>query len=161
MTRNRPPRGAAETRDHRASGAKSWGMKFWTVSWKRFGNSTPSSDQPKPNMDRFSSSLSAQNPRKRDDGLAKRPPGRGRWRAVSERQESKLFAPLDATVSLRTCPGGQTSSGQDWKGAGIVGRWLGTSSLVRAVDAWTLIAILGRWPAARVVRSSQTFCHDH
>ena len=24
--------------------------------------------------------------------------------AVSERQESKLFAPLDATVSLRTCP---------------------------------------------------------
>ena len=31
-------------------------------------------------MDRFSSSLSAQNPRKRDDGLAKRPPGRGRWR---------------------------------------------------------------------------------
>src|SRR5262249_30743848 len=81
--------------------------------------------------------------------------------AVSERQESKLFAPLGATVSLRTCPGGQTSSGQDRKGAGIVGRWLGTSSLVRAVDAWTLIAILGRWPAARVVRSSPAFCHDH
>src|SRR5215831_2132834 len=81
--------------------------------------------------------------------------------AVSERQESKLFAPLDATVSLRTCPRGQTSSGQDWKGAGIVGRWLGTLSLVRAVGAWMLIAILGRRPAARVVRSSPAFCHDH
>ena len=76
---------------------------------------------------------------------------------VSEREESKLFAPLDATVSLRTCQRGQASSGQDWRGAGIVGRWLGTSSLVRAVDAWKLIAILGRWPAARVVRSSPAF----
>jgi len=55
-------------------------MKFWTVSWEGFGNFTQPSDQPKPNMDRFSSSLSAQSPRKRDDGLAKRPPGRGRWR---------------------------------------------------------------------------------
>src|SRR5262249_12259577 len=64
--------------------------------------------------------------------------------AVLSHQASRLFAPLGATVSLRICPRGQTSSGQGWKGAGIVGRWLGTSSLVRAADAWTLIAILGR-----------------
>src|SRR5262245_1535947 len=81
--------------------------------------------------------------------------------AASSHQASRFFAPLGATVSLRTCSPCQASFGQDWKGAGIVGRWLGTSSLVRAVDAWKLIAILGRWAAARVVRSSPAFCHDH
>src|SRR5262245_61001131 len=81
--------------------------------------------------------------------------------AASSHQASRLFAPPDATVSLRTCPRGQASSGQDCKDAGIVERWCATSSLVRAVNAWTLIAILGRWSAARVVRSSPAFCHDH
>jgi hypothetical protein len=48
MTQNQHPRGAAEPRDHRASGANLWGMKFWTVSWKGFGNFTQPADQPKP-----------------------------------------------------------------------------------------------------------------
>src|SRR5262245_6747827 len=64
--------------------------------------------------------------------------------AVSSRQESILFAPLGAIVSLHSRPRGQARLGPDWKGAGNIGRYCGTSTLVRAGGTWTLIAVLVR-----------------
>jgi hypothetical protein len=75
---------------------------------------------------------------------------------------SKSFALPDAIVSLRSCPRDQARLGQDWKGAGSIGRWHGTSTMVRAAGAWTSsTAVLGRWPTDRVVRSSQGLCYGH
>ena len=160
MTRNRHTRGAAEPRDHRASGANVWGMKFWTVSWKGFGNFAQPADQPKPTWT-VQLILECSESEKRARRACEATAGPWSRAAVSEHQESKLFAPLDATVSLRTCPRGRARRGQDCKDAGNVERWCATSSLVRAADASMLIAVLDRRQAARVVRSSPAFCHDH
>jgi len=82
--------------------------------------------------------------------------------AASSHQTSRGFAPLGAIASLRTCPRGQASSGLDWKGAGNIGRWRGTSTMVRAAGAWTSwTAVLGCWPADRLARSSQGPSCDH
>src|SRR5262249_57724401 len=84
-------------------------------------------------------------------------PDRRRWPVASPRG-SKSFAPLDAIVSLRSCSRGQARSGQDWRGARNIGRWRGTSILVRAV----LTAALGRRPTDDgFVRSNRGFCYDH
>src|SRR6266699_5588730 len=64
--------------------------------------------------------------------------------AVASPRGSKSFARLVATISLRSCPRGQARSGQDGKGAGNIGRWCGS-----------------RWPADRLVRSSQGLPCDH
>src|SRR5262249_59771022 len=45
--------------------------------------------------------------------------------AVSIPQASRWFVPLDATVSLRSCPRGLARSGQDWRAVGNIGRWGG------------------------------------
>lgn len=50
-------------------------------------------------------------------------------------------------ASLHGCARGQARSGQDWKGAGNIGRCRGTSTVVRAAGGWMLTAGLGRWPA--------------
>src|SRR5262249_28530248 len=71
------------------------------------------------------------------------------------------FALLGATVSLHRRPRGQARSGQDGKGAGNIGRWCGTSTMVRAAGAWTWTALLGRWPADDVVRSNRSLCYGH
>ena len=82
--------------------------------------------------------------------------------AASSHQTSRGFAPLGAIASLRTCPRGQASSGLDWKGAGNIGRWRGNSTMVWAAGAWTSwTAVLGCWPADRLVRSSQGPSCDH
>jgi len=52
--------------------------------------------------------------------------------AASWHQESRLFARLGAIVSLRSCQRGQARSGQDWRGAGNIGR-----TMLRAAGAWT------------------------
>src|SRR5262249_39347352 len=75
--------------------------------------------------------------------------------AVASPRGSKSFAPLDAIVSLRSCSRGQARSGQDWRGARNIGRWRGTSIVVRSV----LTAALGRRPADGLVRSSPGFCY--
>src|SRR5262249_18150702 len=77
--------------------------------------------------------------------------------AVSLHQASRLSAPLGATVLLRSRSRGQARSGQDWRDAGNIGRWHGTSTVVRAA----LTAALGRWPADGLVRSSRGFCYGH
>jgi hypothetical protein len=81
--------------------------------------------------------------------------------AVSFPQGSRWFAPLDATASLRSYPRGQARWGQDWRGAGNIGRWCGASTMGQVAEAWTLTAVLGRWPADRLGRSSQGLsCHQ-
>ena len=81
--------------------------------------------------------------------------------AVASPPGSKSFAPLDAIVSSHSSPRGQARSGQDGKGAGNIGRWRGTSTMVRAERALTWTAVLGRSPADRLVRSSRGLCHGH
>ena len=83
--------------------------------------------------------------------------------AASSHQTSRGFAPLGAIASLRTCPRGQASSGLDWKDRRWKHwRWRGTSTMVRAAGAWTSwTAVLGCWPADRLVRSSQGPSCDH
>jgi hypothetical protein len=81
--------------------------------------------------------------------------------AVASPRGSKSFALPGATVSFRSYPRGQARSGQDWKGAGNIGRWCGASTMVQVAEAWTLTAVLGRWPADRLGRSSQGLsCHQ-
>ena len=81
--------------------------------------------------------------------------------AVASPRGSKSFVLPGAIVSLRSCPRGQARSGQDWKGAGNIGRWCGSSTMVRAAGAWTWTAFLDRSPADRLLRSSQGLCHGH
>src|SRR6516225_10628213 len=81
--------------------------------------------------------------------------------AASWHQESRLFARLGAIVSLRSCSRGQARSGQDWRGAGNIGRWRGISTIVRTAGAWTSTASLGRSPAYRLVRSTRGLCYAH
>src|SRR5262249_62305402 len=66
-------------------------------------------------------------------GLAKRPPRRGRWRpshSVKRPDRLRGLAPQSCFVAARAA-----RSGQDWKGAGNIGRWCGTSTVVRAAGA--------------------------
>jgi hypothetical protein len=82
--------------------------------------------------------------------------------AASAHQASRGFAPLGAIAWLRTYPRCQARLGQDWKGAGNIGRWRGNSTKVLAAGAWTSsTAALGCWPADRLVRSSQGLSCDH
>ena len=67
-----------------------------------------------------------------------------------------------AIVSLRSVPRRQARLGHDWRGAGNIGRWRWTSTMVRAAGAWTSwTVVLGCWPADRLVRSSQGLSCDH
>ena len=81
--------------------------------------------------------------------------------AVASPRGSKSFARLDAIVSLRSYSRGQAKSRQDWRGAENIGRWRGTSTMVRAERALTWTAVLGRGPSDRLVRSSQGVCYGH
>src|SRR5262249_32601267 len=77
--------------------------------------------------------------------------------AVASPRGSKSFALPGAIVSFHSCPRGQARSGQDWRDPGNIGRWHGTSTVVRAA----LTAALGRWPADGLLRSSRGFCYGH
>src|SRR5262249_62320624 len=66
---------------------------------------------------------------------------------------SKSFVLPGAIVSLRSCPRGQARSGQDGKGAGNIGRWCGTSTILRAAVGGGSTRLLGGSPAGWVVRS--------
>jgi hypothetical protein len=71
---------------------------------------------------RFISSPSARHPNKKELPACGKADASEPLAAVSIPQESRWFAPLDATVSLHSCPRGQASSGQHWRGAGNIGR---------------------------------------
>src|SRR6516225_11572550 len=67
--------------------------------------------------------------------------------AVASPRGSKSFARPGAIVSLHRRPRDQARSGQGSKGAGNIGPWCRSSTIVRAAGAGMSTAVLGRWPS--------------
>ena len=104
----------------------------------------------------LASALSLGIPVKARYGLARRPPRRRGLRPAHRVKRPDCLHRLAPQSRFVPAHAVKQAWGQDWKGAEIVGRWLRDfEHWFERMGAWTLTAVLGRCPAARVVRSSQ------